>query len=148
MKWFANTQGEHLVNPTNRILTFNSLDAEKYGISKATVDTKEELMTAMGINEWAEAGLKARDNMLKFLKNVKMFEERINSLWVEYQIALQLANGGDEELRQRGVGRARKVLRQMRGLVRRAPSFEEYTIFTPEWFTERDQELRDLARGR
>ena len=61
-------------------------------------------------------------------------------------MALQLAAQGDEDLRVRGIGKARVNLRQMRGLVRRAPSFEEYTIFTPEWFAERDQELRDLVR--
>ena len=97
---------------------------------------------------WAEAGHEAREGMLKFLKNVDTFEKSINRLWAEYQWALQLASGGDEELRQRGIGRARKMLRQMRGLVRRAPSFQEYTIFTLEWFAERDQELRDLGRGR
>ena len=146
VKWFANEQGEFLVNPADRILTFNSQDAEKYGVSKATVDTKEELMNAMGINEWVESGLEGRKSMLKFLKNVEIFEKRINALWAEYQLALQLAAQGDEDLRVRGIGKARVKLRQMRGLVRRAPSFEEYTIFTPEWFAERDQELRDLVR--
>lgn len=148
VKWFSNAQGEFLINPANRILTFNSLVAEKFGISKATADTKEELMLRMGINEWVESGLEAHEGMLKFLKNVDIFEKRINALWAEYQMALQLAGGGDEELRKRGIGRARKALSKMRGLVRRAPSFEEYTIFTPEWFAQRDQELRDLGRGR
>lgn len=144
--WYKGDKGEYLVSPSDRILTLNSVNAVKYKIARGTADTKEELMRAMGIPEWVEVGQDAEKSMVEFRKNVKKLSARGNELLTKYGMALQMAQSGDEDLRNSGIGRARSVLRQLRGMVRRAKSFETYSVFTPEWFAEREKELRDLAK--
>ncbi len=144
--WYDNDQGEFLVSPQDRILTLNSFDAERYGVSNGTADTKDELLRSMGVTEWVEVGQDADRNIRKFRRNVKDLQERANELLTKWNQAMQLAGNGNEDLSNQGIGRARAVLRQLRGMVNRAPSFKTYTIFTDEWFRDREEELRDLRR--
>lgn len=146
--WYDNLNGKYIVNPKDRILTLNAVDAEKYGLSRGTADTKEELARLMGLTEWVEVGFKADEYQQQFRANVKTAQARANELMARYNLALQAAGGAGGA---RYVGQARQIINELRGLVRRAPSMETYNGLTKEWFAEREEELRRLAqqtRGR
>lgn len=144
--WYDNDKGKFLVNPNDRILTLNATDAEKYGVSKGTAETKEELARLMGVREWAEVGSRADQYQVEFRSNVKTVQARANELLAKYQLALSAAGGGgDVSIRNRYIGQARNVLNELRGLVRRAPSVETYMGLTRQWFADREEELRKLV---
>jgi len=144
--WYDNDQGEYLISREDRILTLNSHEAEKFGVSDGTANTKEELLRLMGVSEWVEVGKDADEYIRRFRESVADLNARASELLQKWDMALQLARTGDENLRNQGIGRARRILRELRAMVNRAPSFKDYTIFTDEWFREREDELRDLAR--
>lgn len=146
--WYEGDQGKYLVNPDDRILTFNSIDAEKFGISKGTADTKAELVRLMGIKEWVEVGQKADEDQRAFRENVKKVQARIGTIQAEYTLAVGAASSAQNEKdRGRYVGRARSILGELRSLVRRAPSVERYMGLTKEFFEDREEELRKLLAG-
>lgn len=144
--WYANSKGKFLVNPDDRILTLNAVDAQKYGVSKGIAETKEELAKLMGVREWVEVGPKADQYQVEFRENVKTVQARANELLAKYDLALKAAGtGSDVAIRNRYIGQARNVLNELRGLVRRAPSVEVYMGLTRQWFADREEELRKLA---
>ena len=144
--WYDNNKGQFLVNPDDRILTFNAVDAEKYGVSKGIAETKEELARLMGVREWVEVGPKGDQYQVEFRNNVKTVQARANELLAKYDLALSAAgSGNDPSIRNRYIGQARNLLNELRGLVRRAPSVEVYMGLTRQWFADREEELRKLA---
>lgn len=147
--WYEGTQGKYLVNPDDRILTLNSADAEKFGVSLGTADTKDELLRAMGIKEWKEVGFEADEYQHQFRENVTKFEALANKLLSEFDLALQAAGtggGGDEKLRLMYIGRAEGKLKELQSAVRKAPSFEKYSRFNKEWFQDQFEALRKMKR--
>lgn len=148
--WYEGDEGEYLVNPDDRILTFNSEDAKKFGVSKGTADTKEELLRAMGVKEWIEVAPDADEYQREFRANVSKFQALAQTLMSEFSLALNAANqtGGDEKLRNMYIGRARGKLQELQSAVRKAPSFEKYSQFNKEWFEEQFDQLRRLAASR
>jgi hypothetical protein len=145
--WHEGDQGKHLVNPDDRILTFNAIDALKFGISKGTVDTKDELLSAMGIAEWVEVGQAGEKYQKEFRKAVKEVQARIGEISAKYDMATKTAQSASNET-DRGlyIGRARNHLNELRSLVRRAPSVEKYMGFDKQWFQDREEELRKMAK--
>lgn len=144
--WYDSDKGQHLVNPNDRILTFNALDAQTYGVSRGIAETKEELAKLMGVSEWAEVGAKADEYQVEFRKNVKTIQARVNELMPRYERAVAAAGqGADAATRNQNIGRARQILGELRSLVRRAPSVEKYMGFNRQWFADREEELRKLA---
>jgi len=144
--WRDDDKGEYVVNRKERILTLNSIDSVKYGVARGIANSKDELMKVMGVTEWAEVGQAGEEYQQQFRKNVATVQARTNELLAKFDLALQAASGGDQDTRNRFIGRARNYLRELQSLVRQAPSFEEYTIFKPEWFREREDELRRLSQ--
>lgn len=146
--WYPNDKGKFKINTVDRILTFNSQDALKFGISKGTADTKDELMKAMGISEWVEVGKKANEHQRAFRESVKTVQARLNEIGARYEMEVQAASSSTTQ-KDRGlhVGRARNLLNELRSLVRRAPSVEKYMGLTSEVFQEREEQLRKLLQG-
>lgn len=147
--WHEGTSGQFLVSAKNRILTLNSHEAERFKVSKGTAATKEELLRLMGVREWVEVAPKADAYQREFRANVTRFAALAQRILGEYQLAVSAANGagGDEKLRNMYIGRARSKLQELQSAVRRAPSYEKYSQFNKEWFEERFEELRKMARG-
>ncbi len=144
--WYDSDKGQFLVNPNDRILTFNAIDAEKFGVSKGMAETKEELAKLMGVSEWVEVGLKADEYQAEFRKNVKTIQARLNELGPRLDRAMAAAGqGSDAATRNQSIGKARQILGELRSLVRRAPSVEKYMGFNRQWFADREEELRKLA---
>lgn len=148
--WYEGTRGRHIVNPEDRILTFNSVDAEKYKVSKGTADTKEELLRLMGVKEWVEVGQKADQYQQEFRANVRKFSALAEKTLSEFDLAMSAANGAgaDEKLRNMYIGRARARLQELQSAVRKAPSYEKYSQFNKEWFEEMYERLRKMAQPR
>lgn len=147
--WHEGTQGQYLVNPDDRILTLNSADAFKFGVSLGTADTKDELLRAMGIKEWKEVGFEADEYQHQFRENVTKFEALANKLLAEFDLAMGAAGGGgggDEKLRLMYIGRAEGKLKELQSAVRKAPSFEKYSQFNKEWFQDQFDALRKMKR--
>ena len=148
--WYDNDQGEFLVSPQDRILTLNSVDSVKYGVCKAIVDTKAELADALGCEEWVEVGYEADQYQQEFRENVRDGEARAGELWSKIQIALNYA-GGTKKNHTRQIGTARRHLKELKNLVRKAPSLETYgggglPPLDSEWFRDMDKRLRDMAK--
>lgn len=148
--WRPDLNGQYIVNPKGRILTFNSLDATRYRFAKGVADTKEDLMRLIvGDREWVEVGQEADRYQREFRDNVFAAQVEINSLGSRLELEVQAAQSARNDAeRSRHVGAARRYLSQIRSWVRRAPSLEFYMGLTPERLREIDEELRDMARPR
>lgn len=114
--WRNDLEGQHIVSTTNQILTFNSVDAVRFGVARAVAASKDELARQLGADGWVEVGQDADEYQITFREDVQTAQVRVNELFQKMNIALQ---GGN-------VARARSFLGQMRGWVRRATSLEEY----------------------
>ncbi|MEM1423878.1 MAG: hypothetical protein AAGH64_07725, partial [Planctomycetota bacterium] len=105
--WHLNDSGEYMISPDNEVLTMNSYEAQKFGISKGTVDTKDELARALGCVEWVEVGAEADELMVEFRENVKAAELEMMVLYQEMSIALDAMNATPElRNKKRHFGRA------------------------------------------
>lgn len=114
--WRDDLEGQYIVSTKSKILTFNSIDAVKFGVARAIMNNKDELAHALGCSQWVEVGADAEDYQVTFRKDVKQAGVRAGELLQKMQIALKAGN----------IGRARVFLGQLRGWVRRASSLAEY----------------------
>ena len=105
--WYQNEEGQHLVNPEGRILTFNSQTAKKYGFSGGTARTLEELEKVMGLTEveWVGRDTKgffypisrAEEINMRFRDKTYEDQERTREYFTLYQAAIQLAAGEQDD---------------------------------------------------
>lgn len=152
--WYEGDQGEHIVSAKDRILTFNSIDGLKYGISRGTVDTKDELARMLGCHEWVEVGKKADEYQVAFRENVRIAEARAGELYQRFSIAYDAAGRArTEQDLNREVGKARQIIRELRSIARRAPSVQKYGAgplppLDDDFFNWAEDELRKLQRDK
>lgn len=158
--WYQDLSGDHVVNEGNRILTLTSATAEKFGFSKGTADTLDELAKAMGLAEvvWVgehEPGYdypisRAERHMIRFRDTVHRDEKNLGQYWTLYNNSLQIAQGRPREERGPFINRARNALRQMGRMVRNNPNFAIFQFnmmpetFWDEWYPEQEELLRSL----
>lgn len=162
VKWFNSLDGEYVVNPEGRILTFNAVDAERFRFSKGTAANLDELARAMGLTEVEWVGetrrgimwpvSKAEEYMMKFRDTTYNDEVNTNQYVDTYQNAINAARA-EQDRQRRGalVGRARNALRQIIRMVNNNPNFALTILNTmpdkfPEWVDEQEEMLRDLMR--
>jgi hypothetical protein len=141
--WYDDLSGEHVVSTDTRILTFNAIDAEKYGLSRGTADTKDELAALLQAGEWVEVGQDAEAHMVEFRENVARAQVEIGEAFQKLQIALEAGE----------FGRARRYLGELRSWARRAPSWTQYPAggappLTRELFREIEQQIDSLRNSR
>lgn len=147
--WRPDLEGEYVVNPKDRILTFNSQDATRFKFAKGVADSKSELMQLIvGDREWVEVGQQADEYQHEFRDNVFLAQTEINELATKLNLEMQAAqrSRGDENALGRHAGAARRYLAQIRSWVRKAPSLEVYAGWTPERFREVEEQIRDFTR--
>lgn len=162
VKWFNSLDGEYVVNPENRILTFNAVDAERFKFSKGTAANLNELAKAMGLTEVEWVGetrrgimwpvSKAEQAMMKFRDTTYTDEVNTNQYFDTYQNAINAARA-EQDRQRRGamVGRARNALRQIVRMVNNNPNFAMTIIGVmpdkfQEWVSDQESMLRDLMR--
>ncbi|MFG0273595.1 MAG: hypothetical protein ACF8QF_00910 [Phycisphaerales bacterium] len=140
--WRDDLRGQHIVSSGGRILTFNALDAKKYGLSRGIADTKEDLALLLQAGEWVEVGQDAEAEMQKFRDNVARAEVEIGEAFQKMQIALQAGE----------TGRARRYLGELRSWARRAPSWTVYNAggvppLNDQFFREMERQIDQVRRG-
>lgn len=144
--WYLDDSGDTIVSPKKEILTFNSVDAVKWGVAQGVADTKEELAKQLGCAEWVEVGEKADEYQQEFRENVERAQVKIDELWKKLNMAVSFAQSApNKKERDRNVGEARNYLRQMKGWVNRAPSLEFYMGLDRKFFREMDRQLREIS---
>ncbi len=137
-RWRNDLEGQYIVSTENVILTFNALDAVKYKFARGLADTKDELASLLGYEEWVEVCPESDRYMQRFRENVERAQVETQELLGKMQVALEAGQ----------VSRARRFLGEIRGWVSRAPSLRTYGTppFTREWFRQVEEQLRDLQR--
>jgi len=162
VSWHQNEEGEFIVNPEGRILTFDSETALKFNFSDGTAKTLEELEAAMQIGEieWVGEDVKgffypiskAEAINMRFRSKTFDDQERTNEYFVIYQAAIQLASG-EQERQRRGmfVGKARSQLNAIISMVRNNPNLALFVMGMndeqfEQWVAEQRQLLKDLMR--
>jgi len=160
--WYQTEEGEYLVNPADKILTFTAPEALKYKFSKGTAATIDELTKAMGYQEIDWVGeerdgfiypvSKAEDMMLAYRKKVTDDEDRTNEYFANYQQARAMAAAAPMQTRARFVGRAKQHLRKIESMVRNNPNFALLTWgmtiedWDRDWLQVEKKYLADLMR--
>lgn len=161
--WSPTEEGQYLVNPQGRILTFNSKQALKYKFSKGTAASHHDLVNLMGYNELDWVGVvkpgfaypisRAEEAQIKYRKQVKEDEERTNEYFIIYTQSIAMAQGiQDRQDRGKFVNKARRYLRNIERMVRNNPNFALLILglLDPEQFEEwlelQEEILRNLMR--
>lgn len=163
VRWFNSLDGEYIVNPEGRILTFNAVDAEKYKFSKGTAANLDELAKCMGLTEVEWVGeikpgylwpiCKAEAQNMKYREQVHQDETALNQYMDTYNNAVNAARA-DQDRTRRGamVGRARDALRRIVRVVKnnsnvallRFGALDDKAF--QRWVDEQEEMLRDLMR--
>lgn len=159
--WYQKDDGDYLVNPANRILTFNSLQAAKFKFSRGTADTLDELAEVMGLTEveWVGKSVpgelypvsKAEQYLRDFRAQVFEDKSRFQEYVMKYNMSIGLAQSSPKEDRGKFVNKARQALRIFVRMVKNNPNFAlfQFGMLPSQWdeFV-RDQEelLRDLMK--
>lgn len=163
VEWAPNEEGQYLVNPQGRILTFNSAQALKYKFSKGTAASHHDLVSLMGYNEvdWVGATKpgfaypisRAEEAQLKYRRQVKEDEDRTREYFIIYDTAIAMAQGiQDRQDRGKFVNRARRYLRNIERMVRNNPNFALLILGLPdpeqfeEWLELQEEILRNLMK--
>lgn len=163
VSWYQNDQGQHLVNPPGKVLTFDSEQAAKYKFSKGTAATIEELTRLMGYQELEWVGkrkqgfiypiCRAEETMMAYRDKVYQDERSTNEYFINYQTYIQLAQG-TQDRNNRGwlVGQARNVLNSIKSMVKNNPNFALFVFGIPTeaewkyWVQDQERLLADLMR--
>ncbi|MEL6330831.1 MAG: hypothetical protein AAFR38_14365 [Planctomycetota bacterium] len=175
VRWYSSeTEGEYLLNPGGEVFTFNSQQAVEWGFARAVAGEMDELTDVitevLGYDEIEWIG----DELPGIVHPVSRTEAE-NRRWRErideengafqvavfrYNMAANAANGAQDEVRRRYVGRARQHLGRINRLVSENPNFaiylpvrqireynEEQLLFAyEEWYRAQREFLRDLLR--
>jgi hypothetical protein len=144
--WFQDLSGDHIVNPENRILTFNSIDAVKYKFARGIAATKEELVELMGLQEVEWVGQRAADLVDNFMIATTDTENRLREVLAKYNMALAAAQGSPPDRRGAEVGKARRYLEELRRMIKVADNFKLLLGVDDEWFEVQEENLRRLLR--
>lgn len=162
VKWFNSLDGENLVNPEGRILTFNAVDAERFKFSKGTAANLDELAKAMGLTEVEWVGetrpgyiwpiSKAEQLQMDFRAQVHEDEVNTNQYFDSYQNAIAAAQSEQDRTRRGAmVARARESLRRIIRMVKNNPNFAITILGTDpkdfdKWVDEQEEFLRNLMK--
>ncbi len=160
--WYQNEDGDYLVNPDGQILTFNSQNAEKFGFSRGTVNTLDELVQAMGYPEYELVGefdpalihpvSKAEKHMREWREGIKNGEQRLIEYMIKYDLSKANAEAAQDR-RERGtfIGRARRELGQILRVLDKHPNLALFQLGAlpeqiDEWEYNERRILDELAR--
>ena len=161
VNFYQNTDGDHVLNTKERILTFTSETAEDCGFSKGTADTLDELAGAMGMTEVQWVGdwvsgidypvSRAERSIREFRDKTERDANNVRQYFTLYQQAVQIARGTPREDRGAFVGRARRELNKIVKMVDNNPNMALFILGMypedfPKWVAEQEKMLRELMR--
>lgn len=147
VKWYQTEDGDYIVNPSGRILTFNAQDAVKFKFSKGIAATREELAQAMGLQEVEWVGQKASDYIDDNMRAADRTEKRVGLVYQQYAETVgYAASMQDETKRGAFIAKARRFLNELRRYVEVNPNFQLMYPLNDEWFQQQEELLRELAK--
>lgn len=159
--WYNNLDGQYVVNPPERVLTFTASEAVKYKFAKGIAADINELGKLMGYSEVEWVGKtvpgvpypvsKAEDQIRHFREQVHQDQARLQEYWTQYQQAFALAAGSPPEDRGKFIAKCREALGRIERMVKNNPNFAFLTFNRlPEdfkyWVQDREEELRKLQQ--
>ncbi len=160
--WYQNEEGDHLVNPGDKILTFDSTQAAKFKFSKGTADTLQELekLLKVGEIEWVGSPVpgimwpvsQAEQMQMQFREKTYEDQIKLQEYWDTYATSIQVAQGiQDRRERAPFVGRARRAFDQIKAMCKNNPNHKLLTLGMldsqfDEWVEQNEKLLRDLMR--
>lgn len=159
--WYNNLDGQYIVNPKERILTFNASDAVKYKFAKGIASSIDELAKLMGYNEYVFVGkptagvaypVSRAEQLQRDFRN-RTFDDqsRTRQYQVEYVGAIQAAQATPLADRGKFVAKARRALDQIRAMVKNNPNFALFVFGMSQdrfkdWLNEQEELLKDLMK--
>ncbi|HMN42074.1 MAG TPA: hypothetical protein PKE29_14615 [Phycisphaerales bacterium] len=144
--WRQDEDGQYLLNKRGNIFTMKADQAIQFGFGKGIASTKEELAKAMGLREVEWAGQAATDLINKSIADNDAVEKHNKIVLQKYQLAIGLAQQlPDKERRGIELAKAKRLLAELRKMVRLNPNFEFHLGIPAEWFTAQDELIRKLA---
>jgi len=156
---YQNDQGEVLINPHNRVLALTSVSAQQLGFADGIADTLDELGAAMGLTEVVWVGeevegvsypvSKAESYLRRFREQTARDEQRLNEYFDGYNVAIDLAQGADEDSKGKFVGFARRSLNSIVRMVDNNPNLALFQFGQSEedfrdWVRQQEEILRNL----
>lgn len=162
VSWYQSTDGQFLVNPADKILTFNSQNALKFKFSRGTAKTLDDLTKAMQLQEVEWVGevkkgyawpiCRAEQLQIDFRQRTFVDGERIGVYITNYVTAVEAAQS-EQDPKERGkfINRARKALDQLKAMVKNNPNnalfvFGRLQKEWDEWVEQQEELLRRLAK--
>jgi hypothetical protein len=158
--WYQNLEGEIIVNPKGRILTFNANTAEQCHFSQGTAPDIDTLAKMMGYTEIEWVGkevsgvpypvCKAEQVNREFRNKIYEDEQRTNEYFIIYNQSVSIAQGTPKEDRGKFVNRARKYLNRIKSIIKTNPNFALLRYGSKEqfdtWVAQQEKLLRDLMK--
>lgn len=146
--WFQTDSGKYVVNPAGKILCLNANDALKYGLSRGTAATKEELVKVMGLNEveWVGSAAAAviENSMKKYDAMEKEFDVNARKYEVAIRAAMALQGPENREARLKEVGVAKRHFNKLKELAKGAPNLARN--MNPAWWQQQEDLIKELSR--
>lgn len=148
VEWFPDTKtGEIIVNPDGQVLTLTAGEAIRLKFGKAIAATPDELVRAMGYEEWEWAGKQAIDFIDRNMRENDKADKQWQVAWEKYERTAQVAAQiQDRQRRGAEVGIARRHLNELKRLFSGNPNFALMYGTNDEWFREQEERLRNIMR--
>jgi hypothetical protein len=158
--WYQSLEGETIVNPEQRILTFNAQDAMKCKFAKGVAKDIDELGKAMGYNEVVWVGekiesvpypvCKAEKLQRDFRAQTSQDERHLREYSDIYVRALDAAKSAPKADRGKYLARARDNLEKIKKMVKNNPNMGELVMNIPadkwsEWVEQQEETIRKIA---
>ena len=157
VEWYNSEEGEFLVNPRGRILTFDADQAVRFKFAKGQAATIEELEKQMGYAELEWVGetvpgvpfpvSKAEKHQREWRKSMSEAETNLQSNFAKYEISIANARAAQDD-RERGafVGKASHQLAIMEAAFKKHPILGLLSGIDEQWFEDQKELLRRLRR--
>ncbi|MBX3390629.1 MAG: hypothetical protein KF691_14370 [Phycisphaeraceae bacterium] len=155
------TSGDIVLNPKDRVLTFNSQTAAKVKFSLGTAATLDELAKAMRLPEVEWVGVKkpgylwpicrAEQMQMDFREKTARDDQQFTEYVQTLNAALQMASGLDDERKARLAGKARECMNRILSAVNNNPNLSIFKFnilpdkFKEEWVEPTDKKIKDLT---
>ncbi|MBS0189915.1 MAG: hypothetical protein U0573_00165 [Phycisphaerales bacterium] len=156
------TSGDILLNPKDRVLTFNSQTAAKVKFSAGTAATLDELAKAMQLPEVEWVGVKkpgyiwpickAEQMQMDFREKTARDEQQFQEYVQILNAALQMGSSGSEETKAKLAGKAREMMNKIMAAINNNPNMALFQFnimpekFREEWVEPTEKKIKELTK--
>jgi hypothetical protein len=116
----ADSLRERVTGMGNDVLTLNARRAQLLGVSKGTVDTREDLLVALGIDRtYREASGRSKQIMKDWATGLDNAKRTLRRLWQEEYPQVRVDEPNNYQNRTKARGQRKRILEQMKDILRR-----------------------------